>query len=285
LEEERRMKNILIPLEESNTLPAILEAAALLGRRFDSYLEGLHLRMDFSGAIAAAGMGGPYVIEDFRREDWDHIQWARRTFEDFARAKGLHLGGVAEGTGVSAHFRAEAPPGDTFLGQHTRLFDVTVLGRPSSSALPPRRSTLETVLFESGRPILMVPPITPATLGETVVIAWNASTETARTVSFARPILEQAGRVIVLSVEGGLVEGPSGDDLARYLKRAGIAAEARHVPQGRGIGETILEQSRALGADLLIKGAYTQSRLRQMIFGGVTSHVLAHADMPVLMAH
>ena len=73
--------------------------------------------------------------------------------------------------------------------------------------------------------------------------------------------------------------------MVRSLGRAGIPAQALHVPQHHGIGETILEQTRQLGGDLLIKGAYTQSRLRQMILGGATSHILAMANVPVFMAH
>jgi nucleotide-binding universal stress UspA family protein len=86
-------------------------------------------------------------------------------------------------------------------------------------------------------------------------------------------------------VEGGMVAGPSAEEAARYLGRAGIPAQAMHVPQNRGVGETILEHAKKLEADLLIKGAYTQSRLRQMIFGGATSHILSMANLPVLMAH
>jgi nucleotide-binding universal stress UspA family protein len=89
----------------------------------------------------------------------------------------------------------------------------------------------------------------------------------------------------VLTVEGGMVAGPLGDEVVRSLGRAGIPAQALHVQQHRGIGETILEQTRKLGADLLVKGAYTQSRLRQMILGGATSHILSMANVPVFMAH
>jgi nucleotide-binding universal stress UspA family protein len=74
--------------------------------------------------------------------------------------------------------------------------------------------------------------------------------------------------------------------MARSLRRHGLPVEARSVDPGRrGAGETILETAAALGCDLLVKGAYTQSRLRQMIFGGATSHLLAEAEVPVFMAH
>jgi len=279
------MKNLLIPIEESELLPSVLHSAMLVARRFGSYLEGLHVRHDFAGSIAAAGMGAPYVIEDLRPEDWEAIQRVHRTFETFLRDHQVPVGTEATNGGPWATFRADAPPGDEFIGQHARLFDLTVVGQPSHGAAPPRMALLETILFDSGRPVLVAPPSPPARIGETVVVAWNASTETARTVAFARPLLERADRVVVLTVEGGLVAGPPGDEVVRSLGRAGIPAQAVHVPQHRGIGETILEQTRRLGGDLLVKGAYTQSRLRQMILGGATSHILAMATVPVLMAH
>ena len=96
---------------------------------------------------------------------------------------------------------------------------------------------------------------------------------------------EQAERVFILSVEGGMVAGPSAEEAARYLTRSGVPAQAMHVPQNRGVGETSLEHAKALEVDLIIKGAYTQSRLRQMIFGGATSHILSMANVPVLLAH
>jgi nucleotide-binding universal stress UspA family protein len=279
------MKNLLIPIEESELLPSVLESAVLVARRFGSYLEGLHVRPDFAGSIAASGMGAPYVIEEFRREDWEGIQRAHKTFEAFLRERQIPVDTEPAGNGPWATFRAEAPPVDEFIGQHARLFDLTLVGQPSRGATPPRMAVLETILFDSGRPVLVAPPSPPARIGETIVIAWNASTETARTVAFARPLLERADRVVVLTVEGGLVAGPLGDEVVRSLGRAGIPARAIHVPQHRGIGETILEQTRQLGGDLLIKGAYTQSRLRQVIFGGATSHILAMANVPVFMAH
>ena len=147
-------------------------------------------------------------------------------------------------------------------------------------------ATLEAVLFESGRPILIAPPTPPATLVEVIVIAWNGSTETARTVAFAMPVLAQARQVVVLSVEGASVPGPSGEDLVKTLRANRIEAEPLTLaPAGRQSGELFLEHATAIGADLVVKGAYTQSRLRQMIFGGATSHILAHAELPVLMAH
>jgi nucleotide-binding universal stress UspA family protein len=96
----------------------------------------------------------------------------------------------------------------------------------------------------------------------------------------------QANRVIICTVEGFTVPGPTGEQMARNLAVNGVRAESIIVAPGqRRAGEVILGQAEALGCDLVIKGAYTQSRLRQMIFGGTTQHILTHATVPVLLAH
>jgi nucleotide-binding universal stress UspA family protein len=101
------------------------------------------------------------------------------------------------------------------------------------------------------------------------------------------PLLHLADRVTVLTVVGGQdVPGPSADDILRQLQRNGIAATPVRVKLGdRGTGEAVLDAAKAEGCDLLVKGAFTRNRLRQMIFGGATSHIMEHADLPVLMAH
>jgi nucleotide-binding universal stress UspA family protein len=120
-----------------------------------------------------------------------------------------------------------------------------------------------------------------------VLIAWNRSTEQARATALAMPLLQKADQVTVLTVIGGTeVSGPSAEQLIRYLRRNRINAELERVKlDGRNTGETILATAQSLGCDLLIKGAYTQSRLRQMIFGGATQHVLENAMIPVLLAN
>jgi len=183
-------------------------------------------------------------------------------------------------------WRPDVPPGDAFLGQYGRLFSATIVGRPGTDDGAPRMATFETALFESGRPILLAPPTPPASLGEAVLIAWNGSTETARAVAAAMPFLRRARRILVVSAEGGMVPGPSAEDVARSLACEGITTAHKALPAGRRTpGELFLDEAEAYGCDLLIKGAYTQSRLRQMIFGGPTAHILSAARIPVLMAH
>ena len=127
--------------------------------------------------------------------------------------------------------------GDSEVARYARVFDVTVLGRPGSDRGDPRMATAEAVLFESGRPVLLAPPEPPKTLGETIVIAWNRSMELARATAFAMPLLLQAKKVFVLTIEAHNVEGPPAEQLAQMLARTGNSsrggASARQEARGR----------------------------------------------------
>jgi len=108
--------------------------------------------------------------------------------------------------------------------------------------------------------------------------------EVSRAIAMAMPILRKAKRVMVLSIEGNMVPGPSEQEAASHLRAHDVDATEKSIAtRGQRPGVALLAEARAQGADLLIKGAYTQSRLRQMIFGGATQHVLAAAELPVFL--
>jgi nucleotide-binding universal stress UspA family protein len=182
---------------------------------------------------------------------------------------------------------AQVPPGESLVGSHGRVFDLTVMSRPDADTDSLHNRAIESGLFESGRPVLLAPPSAPKQIATNIMIHWNGSTEQARANALAMPLLRLAERVTVLTVVGGQnVPGPSADQVRKHLRYNGIAAESMQVQlKGRSTGEAVLAASKAEGCDLLIKGAFTRHRLRQMIFGGTTSHVMHHADLPLLMAH
>jgi nucleotide-binding universal stress UspA family protein len=276
------MKAILVPLEQNDFTQSVLSCAHLLAGRFGGHIQGFA----FFPMYEVYGFGDmtPLWVTEGRPSD-ELAGEARKVFDRFMRQEATTASGSGEAREVSFSWLTEADPGDIFVASHARVFDICVLGRPGYDPSGPRSSTLEAVLFESGRPCLIAPPTPPRELGDNIVIAWNRSTETAVAVAHAMPLLHGAKRVTVLSVEGGSVPGPSGEQLANCLKLNDIEAQAVTVNPGKKTsGEAILDYAASTGADLLIKGAYTQSRLRQMIFGGATSHILAKAMLPVFMA-
>jgi nucleotide-binding universal stress UspA family protein len=276
------MKTILIPTEDHDAMPAVFEAARLIARSFDSYMEGFAVRPAIGTYVTVEPVSSLAISGAFEE---DTARQALELFEAFMQKHNVPRA-LAEPAVYSCGWpRAEAAD-DAFLGSYGRVFDLIVLGRPGRDAANPRMAPLEAALFESGRPVLVVPPTAPKSVGRNILVAWNGSTEQAHTNIFALPLLRMADKVTVLTVEGGTTPGPTGEQAAQHLRRNGIKAAALTVAPGtRTTGEVTLDQAGALGCDLLVKSAYTQSRLRQMIFGGATRHVLANATLPVLMAH
>jgi nucleotide-binding universal stress UspA family protein len=278
------MKAILVPVEPHNRVQSVLESALLLGRKFDAHIEGFALRPAMGNLVTMDPVSSLTVVS-LRDNDAEIVKQAQGIFESFMRDNGVaaSAGGAAA---VSSAWRDEVPDGDDFVGDYGRVFDIIVLGRPGGSPQSPRMNTFEAALFESGRPVLLAPPQPPRSIGDTILIAWNCSTEQARATALAMPLLQKAKRVIVCTVEGATVPGPTGEQIARYLRLNDVPTEAVTVSAGqRRPGEVLLAQCEAFGCDLMVKGAYTQSRLRQMIFGGTTQHVITKATLPVLLAH
>lgn len=279
------MKTILVPME-NHDMQSALKTALLLGQRNNSYIEGFALRWQVIELVAGIDAMGGIPLDRFKEDIEEEAKKAKQIFEIF-----MHEHGVPRSTetteSVSFGWLDHAAEGEGFIGNYGRVFDVIVMSRRDAKTGPMHDRAIESGLFESGRPILLSPPSPPSQITTNVLIAWNCSTEQARATALAMPLLQKADRVTILTVVGGTgVPGPSAEQLIRYLRCNGVVAESMRVElDGRSTGEAILASAQSLGCDLLVKGAYTQSRMRQWIFGGATQHVLANAVLPVLLAN
>ncbi|MDX1540015.1 MAG: universal stress protein, partial [Geminicoccaceae bacterium] len=200
------MKTILVHLEEHDSVQAMLEAAFRVAERFGSHIEGLHLRHGAPRLVPmgpeGAGLATTDLVESVERVERTIGAHLREQFEAFTKAHDIPMhDGIPMTETPSASFAELIAAGDEDFASRGRAFDLLVLGRPVQAAAGPRISALEAALFESGRPILVVPPNAPSTVGERVMIAWNGSTETARTIAFGMPFLKRASEVLVLAVE------------------------------------------------------------------------------------
>ena len=283
------MKNLLAVIGDGNAGP-VLDAALMVARRFNSHIVGLHSLTTEYAVVFGGEMGfsiSSEVDRTLEREGQERRDQARHLFRDFMDRHGVAIGRPAPGDNVpSASWREEDGRQNAVVGMSGRVYDLIIVEQPEKLASI-AEATLEDALFESGRPVLMVPAAVPPTLGDTIAIAWNGSTETALTVALSMPFLKLAKHVIVVAVGPQHMPepGPTGEELARNLETHGLSvsmrtAFGRQKPQG----ESFLKEAMAAGADLLLKGAYTQSRIRQMIFGGATRHIIMESRIPVIMA-
>jgi len=280
------MKTILLPYRDGAAGDAALATAHMVATRFDSYIEGLLVRRT-QQIIAAEGFVLPPESLTQLTESEEVLADYSRRFQSFMQTHGVPIREITfTREPVTAGWREVDGIESQIVGDYGRLFDLIVLGRSLDQGTAGWLATCEAALFESGRAVLLTSETKPETLGENIVISWNCSTETARAVALGMPFLTHAKKVTVLTVEGLTVPGPSGQQMANHLVRNGIdAVAATRQPGSRTVGEAVLDEAAELGADLIIKGAYTQNRLRQMIFGGATRHILSASETPVLFAH
>jgi len=168
---------------------------------------------------------------------------------------------------------------------------VTVLGQADPDDPDALPDLPERVILGAGRPVIVVPYAgTFKTMGQRVVVAWNASREATRAVNDALPLLERAASVRVLSINphgGRSGHGAvAGADISLHLARHGVRVEAASVNASDvRVDDMLLSQAADCGADLIVMGAYGHSRLGEFVLGGATRHILRQITMPVFMSH
>ncbi|MGE5503146.1 MAG: universal stress protein [Actinomycetota bacterium] len=286
-------KSILVPVSDAKTGAGPLDAAFRMAGRFGSHVVALHVRTDPTAAVplVGEGMSGAMVEEMMNIAEAQAAKRAaaaRVVFDEIVARHGVPVKDVPPAEGLSTEWLDVTGREEEVVARRGRLADLVVIGRPDAEDEIPSLMTLNAALMESGRPLLLIPPGEPVEgFGRRVVIAWNGSAEAGRAVAAAMPLLAAAETVAILSVaENERTGAAPAAELATYLAWHGITATPRliHAP-GKHAGEELLREAANAGADLLVMGAYTHSRLRQMILGGVTRHVLHQAAIPCLMSH
>lgn len=280
---------LLCPVPGTPADRQALDAAATVALAFDCHVRALHARPDPLAFVPYLGEGmSPGAIDamiaDAQRRGEEREVLARRIFDAWARDRGIATSEAPGGGGASCSWRREDGAEDAWIVRHGRLADMTILPVPGAEPGPAASAATEAALIDTGRPVLLA-PAAPLSLGGAAVVAWNASAQAARAVAAALPLLSRARTVEVVSVEEpGRQADP--EALATWLGWHRIRATGRRVARGTdGVAASIDAACAQAGATLLVMGGYTHSRLRELIFGGVTAHALRAARIPVLMAH
>ena len=280
------MKTILVPFHDDDIAQNALATSWLVAERFASYVEALFIMRPPQFFVGEGIALADSYITQMKDEERRLAESAHKRFQSAIESRSVSVVDVSTPSdGVTAGWRETEGLEGPVIGDYGRLFDLIVIGRNFGQPWIDWSVMCEAALFDTGRPVLVAAE-TPSSVGERIVVAWNGSTETARCIALSMPFLERAESVVVLTVEGWQVPGPSGDQVAAHLKRNGINTSVRNVVSGsRTVGEAILHETKEVDADLIVKGAYTHNRLRQLVFGGATRHLLHNTPIPLFMAH
>ena len=281
-------KDILVHVDSSPRCAERVMVAANLARQFDAHLTGLYV-VDLPPPDVFYGF--PSAFMDVQRAE-DVIERMRATRIEEAGAAEAGFRAALAGAGVNGEWRLIEGPVAEVVSLHTRYADLIVVGQTDPSENSGRAADVSVkTLMTSGRPLLVVPFAGSfGTLGQNVLVGWNASGEAARAINDALPILQAAKKVTVLAINPRRGIGGDGDvpaaDIALHLARHGVKAEAAHtIATDISEGDALISYLSDIGADMLVCGMYGHSPLREMAFGGVTRSLLGEMTVPVFMAH
>lgn len=280
------IKCILAPLTGGPGDPAVARAAVILANRFDSEIQAIFAKDSTALAVGALigderDEAAERFFDTLRESDEEAEARVRETFQSI-------LGDLKEGNGTKATALLEVTDESPVQAIIERggVHDLLIVALPDdeSGDHGTARDIAEAALFHTGRQVLLVPKDVPDVIGSKAMVSWNKSPQAGRAVAQAMPFLVAAEETSIFHVETGAKTGPSPGRLKHYLGLHGVGADITAIPPDyRSVGEQILDQAHSSGADLLVMGAYSQSRLRERLLGGVTSYIFANSDIALLM--
>jgi nucleotide-binding universal stress UspA family protein len=281
-EQPMSIKDIVVYVDEKPASARLANIALGLAERLDAHLAAVHVvTLHQVPSHMKTGMYQQVIrlIEDEARKS---TETAERQFrEAMARFR------------VNGEWRVARGDPRRQAALHARYADLVVIGQhdPDSAMSILESLSPEDVVLESGRPALVIPYAGKFDrFGDRILVAWNASRESARAVADAMPFLRAAKEVMVLAVNPRTGEDAHGEipsvDIATHLARHGVKVTATHTPSvDLAVSDAILNRVSDDGMDMLVMGAYGRSRLRELVLGGVTRDLLRHMTVPVLMSH
>lgn len=278
------IKDVLVHVDRGPASQARVETAMTLAERMEAHATALCLIAE----PFLPAMVGVHIPAEILNQQ---LAEAEREADAILQA----VGETARRRGLPVDLRRESGPVDRLpglLARQARHVDLVIVGQPD----PDTDSTNGTLIAEaafmnSGRPALVIPYIGAGTFPpKRVIVGWDGSREAARAVNDALPFLQMADEVVVLIVDpealGARVGEAAGADIAAHLARHGVKVDLKQVRTGGlAVGDVILSQASDEEADLLVMGGYGHSRLRELVLGGVTRHLLERMTVPVLFAH
>ncbi len=275
------IKDIVVNLSVSEGSGFAGDYAISVAAALDAHLTGVAFVYDPVVPVAATGYIPAEVIE---RQQQDSQEAARIALDRFAAA--------AARTSISCEpltFSASLAGASDQFARISRRFDLAIVGQAEPEKNAIEELIAESALFESGRPVIMVPYIqkTPLKL-DRVMVCWDGSRPAARAIGDAMPLLERAGMVeiVIVANERGKQDEIAGADMGQHLARHGLKVNVNRIAGGDvDVADVLLSHAADSGADFIVMGGYGHSRLREFVLGGVTRSILQSMTSPALMAH
>lgn len=271
--------DLLLHLDHLDLNAAAPRAAMALARRLGARLDALYVA-DLPATAFSLPEAVPVQLEETQRR----VAEAQTHAPTWQQVLATH--------GVGGTWRVTQGDTAQTVSLAASGYDFLVMERSQSrSDAPVGFGSVSRCVFASGRPVLVVPDIAPVTsVGARVLVAWNGSRESALALAAATPVLQKAEDVLVIDgseMNADMLPVLPPPGLADWLQRHDIRARIEPLSTGpsHAAGPAVQETAHSMGADLIVMGAWSRSRLAQMVLGGTTRHLFMHGDVPMLVAH
>jgi nucleotide-binding universal stress UspA family protein len=275
------VKDIIVNLSVTKEGSVVGKYAVSVAAALQAHLTGVAFIYDPVVPISGAGYIPAEVIETQREDNETAAEAAIKSFTAAADQAGIS----AEPLTTSASL---AGASDQFA-RMARRFDLAIVGQAQPEVSSMEQIIGETTLFESGRPMIMVPYIQKAPFKtDNVMVCWDGSRTAARAVADAIPIIHNSGRVeiVIVASERGKQDEIEGADIGQHLARHGLKVDVHRISGGNiDVGDALLSHAADSSADLMVMGGYGHSRLREFVLGGVTRSIFESMTVPVLLSH
>ena len=282
------IKSILVAVRGDGYGEGIMNHALKVASKFGSHIDVIHAcprpaEMLPFGVVMTSGMKETIINSAKTQADAEHVR-VQELFNKYITDHGLTVTdhGAEPKDDVTVSWRALEGKQADLVAKHGVLADLVVVAQPDAEL---GMNTLEESLMTAGALTLMCPvKTTPAC--DNIAIAWNGGAEASRVVRSSMSILKKASTVTLLtSLIDRDDEKLCAHDMITYLAEHGVKAAVKELGPSVHGGDVLLHASTEVGADILVMGAYSHSRSREMVLGGATRHVMSHATIPVLMLH
>ncbi len=286
------MRIILVPVADRPECARALKVAFSLGKRLGANVAGCHIRAHARASVSLSSkFSAQYFGDSSKPAD---AAWRKKSSEKACVAAKKLYEQIAARQGYEVIKRARSTPGAIWqqkVGSPDRILrivgpvsDLIVVSRPGKKGGEIARMFMLASLMETARPVLILPQTGASHVGRNICIAWNQSSEAARAVASAMPLLQQADRVTIVSCGPEDRVGPKAQQMVNYLRFWGVQADKVHT-RGAHVEKELLDSYRKSDSDLLVMGAYSKSRWRERAFGGTSRFMLWKAGIPVFMLH
>jgi len=285
------LKDLLVYVDQTNDALVRLRLAADLAARHGSRLTALcarewnraQLEWRRAAELGLVSIAGLHKLDQ-------HIE---ASIDDVVERLRATLAELTRDRDVEAELLCVDGAASEVVPQYARYADLCIVGRDEPERPASVNYTFtEQLLFVTGRPVLFVPSEgTFATLGRHIAVAWNSSRPASRSLNDALPLIEHAERttIVMINPSGfiGTHPGPPGEQMRDHLRRHGATVDAvriEHVSHG-AIADRLQAEAHALGADMIVAGAFGHPRLWEKMLGGVTHDLIARMSLPLFMSH